>query len=119
MQFFVIQSRRFADYDDWQLHLFGIVTKAWELDEMAFSTTVIATSVLGGTFYDVDTGIYHDQTTTLRITLSTVISMAVLADVSQYVFWECNYEENEQICDNRTLYHLAPVAFLTVLMASG
>lgn len=117
----ISQSGRFATIMTGNLLLLAFQTKAWEGEEIVLTVVLILAYILGGALYDALSIVVKEETKILRYALSTVVFMAILADVLHYVMENCqdNQDETEGVCKGRYLYYMAPVSFVTGIVASG
>lgn len=108
-----LQSGRFATLMTGNLVVLGLQTQAWDLEGVALTVVLIIAYILGGASYYALSIVVENERKVLRIVLPTGMIMAVLADVIQYM---------DQRCIGNCyfhLYNLAPLSFLTGMIASG
>mmetsp|Transcript_25967 Transcript_25967/g.30604 ORF Transcript_25967/g.30604 Transcript_25967/m.30604 type:complete len:336 (-) Transcript_25967:46-1053(-) len=108
-------SGRYATVMTGNLLILATEVRAWKVEEMLLTLTLIMTYICAGAVYNYISIRLHQNTVVLYL-MPLILSLGVLADFLQYMSNSCSSTEQ---CSGTDLYFLTPVSILTGLVAAG
>lgn len=111
----IFLTSRFATIMTGNLVSLAAEVRAWRVEEMLLSLTLIMVYIFAGVVYKYMSIRLHQNRVVLYL-IPTVVSLGATADVLQYVLEGCS---SPDFCSGNKLYFLTPVSMLTGLVAAG